>query len=296
MSNFKWRCCLIVLFCFSCNEKQERLDTMQTITSREPQLVFIEGYNGHIMEPFLSRDGRVLFFNNLNTAAVNTNLHWSVRINDTLFQYKGELSNINTESLEGVPTMDMDSNFYYVHTGTYEQTFSTIYTGYFTEGTVIEPSLVENISLERPGWVNFDVEVSSDGNTLYFVDGRFDAKGGPYEADIVIARKENGKFYRDDSSEYIFQNINTNALEYAAAVTKDELEICFTRVATPLNAESSPKLYLASRNNRNEPFANVRLIENLSGFVEAATYTPDDRGLYFHQKENNTHNLYFVRK
>ena len=31
--------------------------------------------------------------------------------------------------------------------------------------------------------MNSDVEVSSDGNFLYFVDGRFDQHGGPYEAE-----------------------------------------------------------------------------------------------------------------
>jgi Tol biopolymer transport system component len=192
--------------------------------------------------------------------------------------------------------MDICNNFFYVYTGAYEQTLSTIYRGRFSSGSILNPRLVDNISLERMGWVNFDVEVSFDGNSLYFVDGRFDENGGPYESNLTLAIKEADKFFRADDAEEIFRNINTSDLEYAAAVTRDELEICFTRVRAPLTAQSEPKIYLADRQAKTEPFTHVRQIENFTGFVEAATYTPDDRGIYFHKKEEGRHRLYFARK
>jgi hypothetical protein len=37
--------------------------------------------------------------------------------------------------------------------------------------------------------VNFDAEVSADGQTLYAVDSRFSAGGTPLTADLFIARK-----------------------------------------------------------------------------------------------------------
>ena len=66
----------------------------------------IDGYNGDAMEPFLTRDGKFLFFNNLNESGVNTNLHWAERVDDLHFKYRGEIEGVNTAALEGVASMD----------------------------------------------------------------------------------------------------------------------------------------------------------------------------------------------
>ena len=57
----------------------------------DPQPVMIEGYGGDVMEPFLTRDGRTLFFNNSNHPAVDTNLHYAERVDDLRFLYRGEV-------------------------------------------------------------------------------------------------------------------------------------------------------------------------------------------------------------
>lgn len=287
---------LLGLISYGCNGEKEEPAPFNKIEFETPKAVTVQGYNGHIMEPFLSRTGDVLFFNNQNIPSVNTNLHWCTRVDDTTFEYQGELLGVNTQDLEGVPTMDMHQQFYFVYTGMYEETLSTIYKGIFEQGHLSELSLVENISRKKMGWVNFDVEVSNDGQTLYFVDGRFDANGGPHEANFVIAKKTDDVFERISNSETIMQHINSNDLEYAAAVTKDELEICFTRVSVPLNSNSEPHIYIANRATVDEPFSNVQMIEAITGFVEAPTYAPDDKGIYFHKKENGEHVLYYVRK
>ena len=71
-----------------------------------PQRVTIRGYNGEAMEPFLTRDGKYLFFNNSVDPQVNTNLHWAGRIDDLIFQCQGGIGGINTGALEGVPSLD----------------------------------------------------------------------------------------------------------------------------------------------------------------------------------------------
>jgi hypothetical protein len=43
------------------------------------------------MEPFVSRDGKYLFFNNLNEPLVNTNLHWAERVDDLHSKHRGEI-------------------------------------------------------------------------------------------------------------------------------------------------------------------------------------------------------------
>src|SRR5262245_14073518 len=87
-----------------------------------PERITIRNYSGHAMEPFMTRDGRYLFFNNSNDPSVNTNLHCAERINDLTFEYKGEVAGVNTRALEGVPTMDKNGDFYFVSTRSYKET------------------------------------------------------------------------------------------------------------------------------------------------------------------------------
>jgi len=53
------------------------------------------------MEPFITRDGRYLLFNNSNDPSVDMNLHYAERIDDLTFAYRGEIAGVNTPSLEG---------------------------------------------------------------------------------------------------------------------------------------------------------------------------------------------------
>ena len=71
-----------------------------------PQRVTIRGYDGDAMEPFITKDGRYLLFNNRNDPRTNTNLHFAARVDDLTFQYRGEIGGVNTPVLEGVPSLE----------------------------------------------------------------------------------------------------------------------------------------------------------------------------------------------
>ncbi len=285
---------LLIFSCSSSNDEELIIDT--TIQFGSPQRVTVQGYDGQIMEPFLSRDGNTLFFNNLNNPSVDTNLHWSTRINNTLFEYQGEIQGVATEDLEGVPTMDQNSTMYYVYTGDYFQTLQSIYTGNYSEGSLSNISVVENLSRNEPGWLNFDVEVSNDGESLYFVDGLYDENGGPRQANFSIARKIGNEFQRDPNSAMLLANINTDDLEYAAAISKNELELCFTRIIGDISVNSEAHIYIASRTASNLPFSEAQEITEITGFVEGPTFSADDNGLYYHKKENGVFVLYYIEK
>lgn len=285
---------LLIFSCSSSNDEELIIDT--TIQFGSPQRVTVQGYDGQIMEPFLSRDGNTLFFNNLNNPSVDTNLHWSTRINNTLFEYQGEIQGVATEDLEGVPTMDQNSTMYYVYTGDYFQTLQSIYTGNYSEGSLSNISVVENLSRNEPGWLNFDVEVSNDGESLYFVDGLYDENGGPRQANFSIARKIGNEFQRDPNSAMLLANINTDDLEYAAAISKNELELCFTRIIGDISVNSEAHIYIASRTASNLPFSEPQEITEITGFVEGPTFSADDNGLYYHKKENGVFVLYYIEK
>ena len=180
-------CIAIFLLIVCCNSKDNPTPAGPVFTG-ETKLT-VQGYTGVMMEPFLCRNDSILFFNNSNDPAVNTDLHWAKKVNDSVFQYQGELQGVNTNSLDAVATMSNAGDFYFVSTRSYNQDLSTIYHGQFSNGSITGISLASGISKNQAGWVNFDVEVNASGDALYFVDGRFDQNGGPYEADLGIAQK-----------------------------------------------------------------------------------------------------------
>jgi Tol biopolymer transport system component len=256
-----------------------------------PERITIRGYSGHAMEPFVTRDGRYLFFNNSNDPSVNTNLHYAERINDLAFEYKGEVAGVNTQALEGVPTMDKNGAFYFVSTRSYRETLSTIYQGRFSNGAVTGVKIVEGISEKAPGRVNFDVEVSADGRTFYFVDGVFSGKPTPDKADIAIAVRGDAGFRRLSGSAELLKNVNTDDLEYAACISPDELELFFTRVG-----KNGPAIYRSTRKNVTQPFDPPERVAAIRGFVEAPALSPDGRSLYYHLKEGERFVIYRVSR
>ncbi|AMC11276.1 hypothetical protein Lupro_08420 [Lutibacter profundi] len=287
---------LSILAFISCSHIiDNQLPNSNLITFGLPQKVAVIGYNNHIMEPFLSRDGTTLFFNNLNTPDVNTNLYYATKISNTSFEYKGEIAGVNTEYLEGVPTVSSAHKLYFVSERNYTTTLEMVYESDFFNGSVSNIQAVPNISKNQVGWVNFDVEISENGNYLYAVDGRYDEFGGPYEANLFLAEKINGIFQRSNNTS-IFENINTTALEYAACISSDMLELYFTRVDTPLSNTSIPQIYMATRNSINEDFNTAYKINSITGFVEGPTISPDGQRIYYHKYENEQFVLYMVEK
>lgn len=285
--------CFIIL---SCKADQKQLNVSRSIQFQAPERINILGYTGNIMEPFISSNDSILFFNNLNEPSENTNLHWAKKINEFNFQYQGEIANVNTAYLEGVPTMDNSGNLYFVSTKSYATSLSTIYQCQFSNGAASNVQLVQGISKIQGGWLNFDVEVTADGQFLYFVDGTVDQNGRPSFADIVIAEKTQSGFQRIANSSAILQNINTNDLEYAACISHDQLELYFTRIILPITANTLPEIFYATRESINLPFNNPVKINNITGFVEATSIAKNQRILYFHKKENNLFVLYRIKK
>ena len=244
-----------------------------------PQRVAIRGYSNHAMEPFLTRDGRLLLLNNSNDPPAETDLHYAERVDDVTFEYRGRLTGANSATLDGVPTVDEAGNLYFVSLRSYETTLKTIFRGRFDNGRVTAIEAVEGLSRNRPGDVNFDVEVSADGNSLYFVDGVF--RGGPIpsSADLALAvRQPDGSFVRREG---LLDSVNTRALEYAACISNDERELFFTRID-----RGEPAIYRSTRADLSSPWGVPRRLSGITGFVEAPTISADGRSLYYHARRD----------
>lgn len=255
------------------------------------QRVVIRGYEGDAMEPFISKDGRHLFFNNRNDPGVDTNLHFAQRVDDGTFDYRGEVKGANSRVLDGVPSLDQAGNFYFVSVRSYRETLSTLYSGRFQNGDVFRPEPVSGVSLQQPGMLIFDAEISADGNTLFVADGKFTGGALPKTADIVIAVREGSRFRRLAGSGDLLKNVNTQALEYAPAMSTDLLELFFTRF-DHAGGWRSPVIYRAARASVTEPFGAPQRVAAASGFVEAATLSGDGRTLYFHRRDEKRYVIY----
>jgi WD40-like Beta Propeller Repeat len=256
-----------------------------------PQLVTINGYTGDAMEPFLSRDGALLFFNNSNDPSVDTNLYWAQRIDDLTFQFEGEIAGVNSTALDAVASMDQDNIFYFISTRSYPQTFSTIYSGGYAAGGVTGLGLVPGVSRDEPGWVNFDAEISADGNTLYFVDSYFGSTGSPQHAKIVIARRSGDTFVRVPESDKLLKNVNSKELNYAPCTSTSQLEIFFTRLD-----KTGPAIYTAHRTSTSKAFGTAQKIKAITGFAEAPTISPDSNSLYYHKNDDGAFHIYRVTR
>lgn len=248
------------------------------------------------MEPFLSRDGRFLFFNNSNARQENTNLYYAKFLSDSTFQYLAPLKNVNTDQLDAVASMDTAGRFYFTSSRSYATTFSTLYNGNFEEGNIENIQLVGGkLSPQRAPFLNMDSEISADGQHLYFTINKMNVIfGRPKTSDVQIAEKRGDTFEVLPNSEAIMQHINTDELEYAPCTSADELELFFTRT-NPRTGRF--KMLHARRAAPDEPFGLPEvLIESRGIIVEAPTITPDGQTLYFHAEKNGKFQLFKMER
>jgi len=258
---------------------------------RNPEMVQILGYddnrgNSHdAMEPFISRDGKLLFFNKSN-AASTTNLFWATRIDAVTFQYQGEIAgDVNSSGpLNAVASMDSLGSFFFTSTRSYSSAgapgyLSTLYSGPFANGAVTPVSPVAGVAAPALGLINFDSEISASGNTLYFTQGNF-ASGTLTSTTMLVATRQGGGFAIAANSSGILKTINDQNLNYAADTSANELELFFTRT----NLTAGPAICMATRNSTSLPFGEPRKIEAITGFAEAPSIAPDGLSLYYHVK------------
>jgi len=255
-----------------------------------PEAVEISGYDGSAMEPFISPDGRFLFFNNDNDPKVNTDLYFAERTGRLCFRYLGELPGVNSPALDAVPSMDAAGHFYFTTLRDYDRTMNSIYTGDFDGKRVsnVRPA-PGNISPTTPGSVNMDTSISPDGRTLYISRALiFPGAPAPVKSVLMMATLGNGGFRIDDDSVRIMTNINTGALQYAPSISADGLELYFTRAGrqrTELGAlEPTVRIMVATRAAVNDPFGEPLALRALAGFVEAPSIALDKTEMFFHRK------------
>jgi Tol biopolymer transport system component len=260
-----------------------------------PVPVTITGYAGDAMEPFISKDGQYLFFDSRNDPTVNTDIYYAARVDDQTFTFLGPVPGVNSPELDAVPSLDALGNFYFVSNRSYSTTLSTIYSGDFSAAGVGNVALVRGISLQEAGIVNFDAEISADGQTLWFDEGQYSSSGVLLAASIVMAERQGMTFLRRDDSATLLATVNASGLNYAPSISADGLELFFTRVDA-IEPGASPAIYRATRADANSAFGPPELVSAATGFVEAPSLSADGHLLYVHKLVNGTYAIYLLRR
>jgi len=292
----------ILLLVLSCSSNDNDISSSQLYPSFGSAIdVTINGLSSDAMEPFISPDGNYLFFNNLNDG-INTKLYYATKINDSTFNYVGELTGTNqtiTPHLDAVADMDMNGNFYWTSTRNYPTELNNLFHGNFSNGNVIDIDRVQgDFNMNTPGWLIMDHGISLDGQYLYFNNAMFDDVNcvGPCETTLGVAQKENGATFTTlPNSTSILQTINdANYIYYAPCISSDNLELYYTRyLKGAITSNTVFEICVAVRPNFLSNFSAPKVLfsEVIANLIEAPTLTLDKNIIYYHRKTSNSHKI-----
>lgn len=282
-------------------------------TFSNPQPVYIanlpKGYSGTPIsteEPFVSRDGKFLFFNS-GDKENHKDLHFAEWKGGS-WQYRGEVDNkVNTaKEVEGNPTMDAGYNFFYIDSSTQTMVRKSRFypiTGKLGALRDVKGVPERVVKPFKRFQGNMGVEVSADGEFLYFSRATWEMRGfklGPFEdSDILFSKRQEGKYlYNESEVKRVMQYINTPDMEYAASISVDGLELFFTRLSlTDLKkGKVQSQIMRATRGNLLEAFGRPQTVVAIGSddFVEGPSISPDGKELYYHKRVGEKFRLYKV--
>jgi hypothetical protein len=273
---------ILIISCEKDNEGPE-IPAIYPEFTEEVEVV-INGYSKDAMEPFISKDGTFLFFNSLNDGD-STSLYYATRINDTVFNFEGEIEGVNgpVPHLDAVASKDINNVFYFVSTRNYPDVFENFRTGKFDNGVVTDVRCVMgNFYIYEPGWIIMDAEINKEGDLLYYVNAKFGGNPLPEEAYLGIAEKKNSLFEKLGSSDDILENVNnSNCLIYAPCISSDGNELYFTRIHKGILIT---QICVSVRDDNTENFSIPQWIDIEGNSVEAPCLTENGERLYYHKR------------
>ncbi|MBN1409394.1 MAG: PD40 domain-containing protein [Spirochaetales bacterium] len=300
----KRRICCIILFTgillLSLSATDIKNNKIEEYTEfQNEREVIIEGYNLDAMEPFISPDGKYLFFNSLNDS-IDTCLHYAERSDDVHFHHKGKISGVNGEPphLDAVASMDEDNNFYFISTRDYPEVFENLQSGQFKNGAVKNVAPVKgNIYVRAPGLIVMDAGINNNGYELYYAVAQYSGKAMPDKSKIGVARKEGASFIREELSDMILENVNNpEYLVYAPCISASGNELFFTRIKI---GTQITEVVRVSRSEWGQSFGNPQVLKIPGESVEAPTLSKDGKRIYYHKKlsrDGKYHIFMMVRK
>jgi hypothetical protein len=238
------------------------------------------------MEPFVSRDGALLFFNSSNAPGAHTDIYWA-RLRDSAHaDLIGPVAGANSSALDGVASVAADGAFSFISTRAYDKAHATVWLGRWTGAAVTDAHSEAALSPGPPPAFNMDAEISADGARLYYTDNVWRPFGPPKSSVFRVAVRRGSHWRIDAAADAWFSQINDpgGALVYAAGVSADERAFYFTRLTRQgLFRAPHLEIMVATRPDPRAPFSAPAKIPSIAGFAEGPSVAPDG-SIYFHQK------------
>lgn len=260
--------------------------------------VKINGLTFDAMEPSLSADGNALFFNSLNNG-INTSLYYAARLDDTTFNMVGLVPAVNettTPYLNAVASSDSTSNFVWVSLRNWPANYENLHrVKFLTSSYTNFGRLHGDFYIPAPGWLIMDAAVNFQGDKLIYCNAWFNgcANGLPCKAAMGIAQKINDStFNKVANTSALMANVNdtTNYIVYAPELTKDGLELYYTRL---LKNSTQTEIMVATRSNTNTAFSPPTLLIGAPAIApEGPTLSKDKTKMYYHRKNGNLYEIY----
>jgi hypothetical protein len=292
---------LLSLGMISCSKDSSILEPISYPSFGSEINTNIIGLSFDAMEPFISSDGKYMFFNNVNDG-IDTKLFYATKVNDSTFTYIGELKGANQITpphLDAVADMDANGNFYWTSTRNYPAELDNLFYGTFDAGNVSDIGRVHgDFNMSLAGWLIMDHGISLDGQFLYFNNARFDGQNcqGVCETKIGVAQKVNvSTFNTLPNSTRILQNINDDKyIYYAPFISSDNLELYYTRyLKGQITTSTVFEICVAIRDSSLDSFSLPKVLfsEAVSNLIEAPTLTVDKNIIYYHRKTSDSHKI-----
>ncbi len=262
--------------------------------------VTITGLDFDAMEPFISPNDNYLFFNNLNNGTT-TKLYYATKVNDSTFNFVGELNGTNQTTppyLDAVPDIDNLNNFYWTSTRGYPANYHNLHVGKFNNGNVTNiKRIYGDFYIYSPNWIIMYHGISYDGQYLYYNNAKFDESGSEiYETRIGLAQKVNDTtFAKLYNSDILLQTVNdNNYIYYAPFITKDNLELYYTRFPKgEITVNTLVEICVVVRNTSSDNFSSPKVLfsEPVTSIIEAPTLTTNMQIMYYHKKIEGVHKI-----
>lgn len=263
--------------------------------------VNIIGLTFDAMEPAFSSDGNALFFNSLNDG-ITTSLYYASKINDSTFNYIGLVPVVNqtiTPRLDGVPSIDSSNNFYWISLRNYPAQLENLYRIQFlTTGFSNYGKVFGNFYINAPGYLIMDATINNNGSELIYCNAYFNnCVGLPCKASLGMASKINDStFIKTVNHSQLLANVNdtSNYIVYAPHITKDGLELYYTRL---LKNSTQSEIVVSVRTATNNTFGLPQILVSTPYIApEAATTTADKSKMYYHRKEGTMYKLFYQER
>lgn len=257
--------------------------------------VTIGNYSANAMEPKISADQVVLFWNDKPSSDDQMNIHYAVKDGGGVYQHVGTLpGTVNGSALDGVPAIDTLGNFYFVSLRNYGSNSRTIFGGTVSvpgAGTLEIQSVAPadaSASAATAGTVDMDIDVSWDGTEMIVSRATFTGLPYPETSRLLLFNVSSRQLAIRSDTESATAAINVaNCRVYAGSFSHNKLELYFTVMPTgEITSGDNFRIGVATRASASDPFTNPKLIQGLSGsYIEGASPTHNDssRTLFYHR-------------